>query len=393
MWSADVFPWFDGDVNAYVFFNNEIMYVFNNTYGIQTWHFNETKHIACDDFLFSSIGNYTKTEGGGCPLTASITESEANCVFICGCFAGLYKIADEEDLLHKLECKYLWNISNQDWLAPNANSWGGIGMAYSQVKSTVYARGATGVFAGIFDRFEDKSGKWTGTTVLTFNSSGGVVWAEDHTPAEDKDQVYSGEDVFSFVKMPIIYLDSWVFVNDTLTSAVKDKNLILIGGPAVNSVVKYLNDAGLLPVKFVFNGSVAALSYEGKTYDLDTVLQILVNEGILPAPISKEYVYRVEGGNGLGVIEYATSNPFGSGQILVVAGTDRYGTLAASVALADPTKLASSTAEIFYNAGRGGNVNAVILLGIQPTTMPPGAKVTPTLTPVIVAIPPSAAGS
>jgi len=196
--------------------------------------------------------------------------------------------------------------------------------------------------------------------------------------------------VFSFVKMPIIYLDSWVFVNNTLSDAVKDKDLILIGGPAVNTIVKYLNDAKLLDVTFKQVSGVWALEYAGKTYDLDTVLKILVDQGYLPAPISKEYIYRVEGGNGLGVVEYAKKNPFGSGNILVVAGTDRYGTLAASVALADPTKLASSTAPVFYAAGRTAP-NAVILLGIKPTAVPPPTAV-PALTPVIVAIPAGAAG-
>jgi len=219
-----------------------------------------------------------------------------------------------------------------------------------------------------------------------------VTYAKDVTQPADVDQIFSGEAVFSFVKMPIIYLDSWVFKNNTLSADLKDKDLILIGGPAVNTIVKYLNDAKLLDVTFKQVNGVWALEYAGKTYDLDTVLKILVDQGYLPAPISKDYVYKVEGGNGLGVIEYAKSRPkdWGSGNILVVAGTDRYGTLAASVALADPTKLVASTAPVFYSAGRT-TPNAVILLGIMPTAIPAGVPPA-VLTPVIVAIPAGAAG-
>jgi hypothetical protein len=64
--------------------------------------------------------------------------------------------------------------------------------------------------------------------------------------------------------------------------------------------------------------------------------------------------------------------------------------LAASVALADPTKLVASTAPVFYAAGRTAP-NAVILLGIMPTAIPAGVPPA-VLTPVIVAIPAGAAG-
>ena len=374
IWSKDIFPWFGGAVNAYFLTETDTIYVFNKTYGIGLWNFNETKHIGCYDFVFTSIGDYTKPGQVTCPLTQSWANVTVNCTFICGECAGVYKIETTEDTVQKLHCDYMFDNHT---------------FATAQEKSTVYPRGATGVFAGIFDRFENVTG-FKGTTQIKIETAGNVTYAKDMTQPADVDQVFAGEAVFSFVKMPIIYLDSWVFQNNTLSADLKDKDLILIGGPAVNTIVKYLNDAKLLDVTFKQVNGVWALEYAGKTYDLDTVLKILVDNGYLPAPISKDYVYKVEGGNGLGVIEYAKKNPFGSGQILVVAGTDRYGTLAASVALADPTKLAASTAPVFYAAGRT-TPNAVILLGIKPT-VPPPAVLVPTLTPVVVAIPAGAAG-
>jgi hypothetical protein len=373
IWSKDIFPWFGGAVNAYFLTGTDTIYVFNKTYGIGLWNFNETKHIGCYDFVFTSIGNYTEKGAVTCPLTEKVVTKEHYCTFICGECAGVYKIETTEETVEKLHCDFM----------PDYN------FATTQEKATVYPRGATGVFAGIFDRFENVTG-FKGTTQIKIETSGNVTYAKDITQPADVDQVFAGEAVFSFVKMPIIYLDSWVFQNNTLSADLKDKDLILIGGPAVNTIVKYLNDAKLLDVTFKQVNGVWALEYAGKTYDLDAVLKILVDQGYLPAPISKDYVYKVEGGNGLGVIEYAKKNPFGSGQILVVAGTDRYGTLAASVALADPTKLVASTAPVFYAAGRT-TPNAVILLGIMPTAIPVGVPPA-VLTPVIVAIPAGAAG-
>jgi hypothetical protein len=350
---------------------------FNKTWTeINPW-WNKTK---CDDFLFSSIGNRTEVGAVKCPLTEKVVPRGYYCTFICGDYAGIYKIVTKEDLLEKLKCTFEVEGSTT------------VDMAEKQEMSTVYPREATGVFAGIFDRFENVTG-FKGTTQIKIETAGNVTYPKDITQPADVDQVFAGEAVFSFVKMPIIYLDSWVFVNNTLSADLTSKDLILIGGPAVNTVVKYLNDAKLLDVTFKLVNTAWALEYAGKTYDSDAVLKILVDQGYLPAPISKDYVYRVEGGNGLGVIEYAKSRPkdWGSGNILVVAGTDRYGTLAASVALADPTKLVSSTAPVFYAAGRGTTPNAVIVLGIKPTVVPPAVPPA-VLTPVIVAIPAGAAG-
>jgi hypothetical protein len=385
IWDGSIFPYFDGLVNAYVFPKAQQWYVFSHKYGIGLWNFNKTwteinpwwNKTKCDDFLFSSIGNRTEAVPVKCPLTEKVVPARYYCTFICGDYAGIYKIVTKEDLLEKLTCTFEVEGSTT------------VNMAKKQEMSTVYPREATGVFAGIFDRFENITG-FKGTTQIKVETAGNVTYAKDVTQPEDVDQIFAGEAVFSFVKMPIIYLDSWVFVNNTLSADLANKDLILIGGPAVNTIVKYLNDAKLLDVTFKQVAGVWALEYAGKTYDLDTVLKILVDQGYLTAPISKEYVYRVEGGNGLGVVEYAKKNPFGSGQILVVAGTDRYGTLAASVALADPTKLVASTAPVFYAAGRT-TPNAVILLGIKPTVIPPAVPPA-VLTPVIVAIPAGAAG-
>jgi len=397
IWSKDVFPWFGGAVNAYFVNESAIsggaykgdLYVFDNKTGIGTWNFNETKKIGCDNFRFSSIGNRTVTGAVVCPLTEKVVSEEYYCTYVCGgCVgippercgcAGVYKIVTKRYKVNKINCgNYITFDTTQSLVTT------------SQEKATVYPRGATGVFAGIFDRFENVTG-FKGTTQLKIETVGNVTYAKDITQPADVDQIFEREAVFSFVKMPIIYLDSWVFVNNTLSDAVKNKDLILIGGPAVNTIVKYLNDAKLLDVTFKQVNGVWALEYAGKTYNLDYVLKLLYDQGYIPTPTVSSLVYRVEGGNGLGVVEYAKKNPFGSGNILVVAGTDRYGTLAASVALADPTKLYSETAPFFYAAGRGNVPNAVILVGIKPTP-PPAVVYPPTITPVVVAIPPGAAG-
>ncbi|MEM0192454.1 MAG: hypothetical protein QXJ48_04880, partial [Candidatus Korarchaeum sp.] len=110
-----------------------------------------------------------------------------------------------------------------------------------------------------------------------------------------------------------------------------------------------------------------------------------------------KFVSKIEGGNGLGVIQYAKSNPWNPDrEILVVAGTDRYGTLSASIALADPTKLANITISTFYEAGVTKEVAgvtkeiapAVIVIGIRPTTVPTKVVIQPVLV-VAVGLPSS----
>ncbi|MGC9104273.1 MAG: hypothetical protein ACP5JF_05705, partial [Candidatus Methanodesulfokora sp.] len=51
IWSSSIFPWFGGAVNAYFLTGTDTIYVFNKTYGIALWNFNETKHIGCYDFV------------------------------------------------------------------------------------------------------------------------------------------------------------------------------------------------------------------------------------------------------------------------------------------------------------------------------------------------------
>jgi hypothetical protein len=225
--------------------------VFNKTYGIGLWNFNETKHIGCYDFVFTSIGNYTKPGQVTCPLTQSWANVTVNCTFICGDWAGVYKIETTEETVEKLHCDFME----------------GYNFATTQEKATVYPRGATGVFAGIFDRFENVTG-FKGTTQIKIETSGNVTYAKDVTQPADVDQVFAGEAVFSFVKMPIIYLDSWVFQNNTLSADLEGQ------GPHIDRRTrcehwwsKYLNDAKLLDVTFKQVNGVWALEYAGKTYD------------------------------------------------------------------------------------------------------------------------------
>jgi hypothetical protein len=157
IWSKDIFPWFGGAVNAYFLTGTDTIYVFNKTYGIGLWNFNETKHIGCYDFVFTSIGNYTEEGAVKCPLTEKVVTKEHYCTFICGECAGVYKIETTEETVEKLHCDFM----------PDYN------FATTQTKATVYPRGATGVFAGIFDRFENVTG-FKGTTQIKIETSGNV---------------------------------------------------------------------------------------------------------------------------------------------------------------------------------------------------------------------------
>ena len=65
IWSKDVFPWFGGAVNAYILGAKDVIYVFNKTYGIGKWNFNETKTIGCDKYLFTSISSVVLVVRGG----------------------------------------------------------------------------------------------------------------------------------------------------------------------------------------------------------------------------------------------------------------------------------------------------------------------------------------
>ncbi|RLG49522.1 MAG: hypothetical protein DRO00_09880, partial [Thermoproteota archaeon] len=64
--------------------------------------------------------------------------------------------------------------------------------------------------------------------------------------------------------------------------------------------------------------------------------------------------------------------------ILVVAGTDRFGTYAASVALADPTKIIYETAPNFCNT------SFVIVIGVTPYAVAPA--IVPGVAPVVMVL-------
>ncbi len=208
----------------------------------------------------------------------------------------------------------------------------------------------SGVYAGYFDRFTPgPAGEYTGTVDLRPNGT-------DVTPPSEQDSTFNGEDVFSIFHR-FIYLAT----EDAAADAVESTYLILVGGPLVNKYVKQLNDSGLLPISFLGNDRL--VDWTNKVWTLEDALATFPAAEGYPV----EYVPHIT--SGLGVVEYATSNPWNSDStvpVLVVAGTDRYGTMSASLALSDPTKIIRLTAANWYNAGRSGNPNAVIVVGIIP---------------------------
>ncbi|MEM4977175.1 MAG: hypothetical protein QXT64_07625, partial [Desulfurococcaceae archaeon] len=128
-----------------------------------------------------------------------------------------------------------------------------------------YPINATGVFAGIYDRVEDrdKDGVFRGATELVpITTPEGKTVYEDVTPDAYKDLYFNfanPEEVYSFVRAPIAYMSDWVFDGKTLSDDVKNKKLILVGGPLVNSLVKYLNDTGNLYILYKTDGKVTWL--------------------------------------------------------------------------------------------------------------------------------------
>jgi len=211
------------------------------------------------------------------------------------------------------------------------------------------------------------------------------------------DQYYEGEDVFSFIKTPLAYIDTQVFDGTTLSDDVIDKDLILVGGPHVNSVVDYLNDTGYLYLYYVvdrlfYPADVDPTTGEPNYYDLAYAL------GLTGMPWPEENIPKYT--TGLGAIQFTAhwdgdlgpaaswdvddSDPWGTevgsveNWILVVAGTDRFGTYAASVALADPTKLIYETAPNFCNT------SFVIVIGVTPYAVAP--PVVPGVAPVVMVL-------
>ncbi len=228
----------------------------------------------------------------------------------------------------------------------------------------------SGVYEGYFDRFTPgPEEEYTGTTNIVANGT-------DVTPLAERDLVFQGEDVFSGVHR-FVFLDT----EEAAADALKTTHVILVGGPLVNKYVKELNDTGLLPITFIGNDR---LLFANQIWTYENVTEALFG----PAPAVE--IPRLT--SGLGVVEYATKNPWNEDKLaFVVAGTDRYGTFAASLALFDPTRIVRATAENWYRAGRTIEgktyVNAVIVVGVIPTV--PVVPVVPVPNLVAVGIAPA----
>jgi len=234
-----------------------------------------------------------------------------------------------------------------------------------------YPINVTGVFAGVYDRFENITGNWTGTTLLD-------EYNTDITPAEEHDQVFELEDVFSFVKAPLVWTD-YQFLDENyevINPDLADKNLILVGGPVVNRAVDYLNDTGLLWIVYVGDRLYDMRFYHDGVYE---------DEGYVDLERVRTWIgaHTVSFVGGLGVIQYAMEDPWGEedNYILVVAGNNRYGTYAAAVALADPTKVVRVPTDIptyYYLAGTDEeHPPALIVVALLPGVAPPAPWVPP----------------
>ena len=352
------------------------------------------------ELWFTSVSSGVVIAGQECPALPPTVGAEY-CGPTCGPTWGIYDFTEGERTLTKIECEPF--VEDDELYGYDAT---GTTCPKTINQTTPYATGededvttavwhwqlnwfypinATGVFAGIYDRVEDrdKDGVFTGATELVpVTTAEGKTVFEDVTPDAYKDLYFdfaNPEEVFSFVRAPIAYMDSWVFDGKALSDDVKDKKLILVGGPLVNSLVKYLNDTGALYILYKTDGKVTWLyNPDGAEGQRDINLTFALS--LIDATIDPTYVYKIEGGNGLGVIQYAKSNPWNPDkEILVVAGTDRFGTLSATIALADPTKLANITIATFYEAGVGKRAPAVIVIGIRPTTVPVKVAIQPVL--------------
>ncbi|MEM3371416.1 MAG: S-layer protein [Candidatus Korarchaeum sp.] len=360
------------------------------------------------ELWFTSVVSGVVTAYQECPALPPTVGAEY-CGPQCGPTWGIYNFTQDERLLTEKECK---TFVEDDELYGYTSSYEGCIKQLEQLEpyatgedkdvttavwhwqlNWFYPINATGVFAGIYDRVEDrdKDGFFRGAAELVpVTTPEGKTVFEDATPDAYKDLYFNfanPEEVYSFVRAPIAYMSDWVFDGKTLSDDVKNKKLILVGGPLVNSLVKYLNDTGNLYILYKTDGKVTWLyNPDGAAGEKDINLTYALS--LIDATIDPKYVYKIEGGNGLGVIQYAKSNPWNPDrEILVVAGTDRYGTLSASIALADPTKLANITISTFYNAGVGKTAPAVIVIGIRPTITVPKVVIQPVLV-VAVGLPP-----
>ncbi len=377
---------------------------------------NEDGHFTAggNDYWFTSVVTQQIVAGQECPALPPGIAGEY-CGPACGPTWGIYKFTEGEKVLTEVECDHFVepdnltayysgceeiqegegvccpkNLTDMIYASADPDSdvyHEDVSLAvYHWQLNWFYPINATGVFAGIYDRVEDRNGDgiFTGATELVpvATPEGGTVY-EDVTPDEYKDLVFnfaSPEEVYSFVRAPIAYMDEWVFDGESLSEDVVDKALILVGGPLVNTVVKYLNDTGNLYILYKTDGrSTWLYNPLGAPGEQDINLSYAIS--LIDPTIDTKYVYKYKDEtNGLGVIQYAKENPWNPDKpILVVAGTDRFGTLAASIALADPTKLANITIQTYYNAGVGDTAPAVIVIGIRPTTVPTRVAVQPVL--------------
>ncbi len=369
---------------------------------------NEDGHFTAGgkDYYFTSVVSKQIVAGQECPALPPGVYGQY-CGPGCGPTWGIYEFTQGDETIKNLECnafaepdalyselaqnttptsepvcgKELYTEKYADYNTDDVTL-----AVYHWQLNWFYPINATGVFAGIYDRVEDRNGDgiFTGATELVpVTTPEGKTVFEDVTPAGYKDLYFNftnPEEVFSFIRAPIAYMDSWVFDGKNLSEDVVNKNLILVGGPLVNTLVKYLNDTGNLYILYKTDGKTTWLyNPQGAPGERDINLSYAIK--LIDPTIDTSYVYKVEGGNGLGVIQYAKSNPWNSDKlVLVVAGTDRYGTLAASIALSDPTKLANTTIQTFYQAGMDkDHAPAVIVIGIRPTTVPTRVSVSPVL--------------
>ena len=367
---------------------------------------NEDGHFTAGgkDYYFTSVVSEQIVAGQECPALPPGVYGQY-CGPGCGPTWGVYEFTQGNKVEKSLECNAFAKPDVlQSEVATSANREPVCGKnltfdtyadyttadvtlaVYHWQLNWLYPMNATGVFAGIYDRVEDRNGDgvFTGATELVpVTTPEGKTVFEDVTPTGYKDLKFNftnPEEVFSFVRAPIAYMDSWVFDGKKLSEDVVNKNLILVGGPLVNTLVNYLNDTGNLYVLYKTDGKTTWLyNPQGAPGERDINLSYAIK--LIDPTIDTSYVYKVEGGNGLGVVQYAKSNPWNSDKlVLVVAGTDRYGTLAASIALSDPTKLANTTIQTFYQAGMDkDHAPAVIVVGIRPTTVPTRVSVSPVL--------------
>ncbi len=359
IWNWSASAWYDGPF-WYVIYDNG------------TWPYGQTKTFGSNEFILTAIVNNSSA-----PLGCSMPACNST-----GFGVYLYE-AGEQNLTEGF-CNLTGSLFflgrrppapgapnlSQDliewfWFLPGANP-----APFHYETWDIFPINVTGVFAGAYDRFENVTGNWTGTIVLD-------AYNRDVTPADEKDQLFELEDVFSFVKAPLVFMDyQFLMPNGSVNEDLADKNLIVVGGPVANTVADFLNDSGLLWVEYVgdrlfdtrfrHDGTVEELGY------VDLAAVRLWTGGATVGFIG-----------GLGVVQYAKDDPWGGDNtILVVAGNNRWGTYAAAVAISDPTKIIRDgySPAVFYLAGTDESEHPpfVIVAAIVPGVAPPAAWVPPT---------------